>query len=172
MLCPKLEEKLRHARLALDTATGENIIALCKQYLALLAEYRAELYTLPDTLELNRMSGTSSARADVDGTRKAVRAAIEHMTRERLWVEALLLSFTAISGYGAVETFNRQKYRGHDDWKLSAGGVGFSDAAGVERMTIQESVETASLLRRNEYVNEKAAPAGSKPSGSSEDFQP
>ncbi len=171
MIRPQLEEKLRNARLALHGATSENIVALCKQYLALLAEYRAELYMLPSTLELNPRSSCSSGRADVDGTRKAVRAAIEHMTRERLWAEALLLSFTAISGYGAVETFNRQKYKGHDDWKLSACGVSFSDAASVERMTIQESVETASLLRREEYVAENAFAAGSTPPNLSEYFQ-
>ena len=46
MLYPELEEKLRHARLALERATSEDIIDLCKQYLALLAEYRSQLYEL------------------------------------------------------------------------------------------------------------------------------
>src|SRR2546423_9941331 len=121
MLSPELEENLRNARLALDRATSENIIELCKHYLALLAEYRGELYKLPDKLDLNPRSRSSSSREDVDGTRKAVRAAIEHTTRERKWAEGLILSFTAVSGYGAVETLNRQKYKGHDDWVLSAG---------------------------------------------------
>ncbi len=160
MLRPELEEKLRNARLALDGATSDIIIELCKQYLALLDEYRGELYRLPDTLDLNPRSGSSSARADTDGTRKAVRAAIENTTRERNWAEALLLSFTAVSGYGAVETLNRQKYKGHDDWELSARGVSFSDGAGGQRMTIQEAVETASLLRREEHVAKNAVAAG------------
>ena len=151
MLYPALEEKLRQTRLALDGATSENIIQLCKQYLALLAEYRGELYTLPDTVDLNPHSKSSSG-GGVNDTRKEVRAAIEHTTRERVWAEALILSFTAISGYGAVETFNRQKYKGHDDWNLSAGGVSFKDGAGGQRMTIQETVEIASLLRREEHV--------------------
>jgi hypothetical protein len=158
MLYPALEEKLLKARLALDGATSENIIELCKQYLALLAEYRVELYTLPQTVDLNPHS-KSSSRAEVDDTRKEVRAAIEHTTREREWVETLILSFTAISGYGAVETFNRQKYMGRDDWKLSAGGVSFRDGAGGQRMTIQETVEIASLLRREEHVARNAAHA-------------
>jgi hypothetical protein len=152
MLSPELEESLRNARLALDLATSENIIELCTHYLALLAEYRDELYRLPDRLDLNLRSGSSSSTQDVDGTRKAVRAAIEHTTRERKWAEALLLSFTAVSGYGAVETLNSQKYKGRDDWVLSAGGASTSDPASVERMTIREAVETASLLRRMEHV--------------------
>ena len=173
MLRPQLEEQLHSARLALDWATSENIIALCKQYLALLTEYRAQLYMLAETLELNPGSKkTSSARVDVDGTRAAVRAAIEHMTRERLWAETLFQSFTAISGYGAVETFNRLKYRGCEDWKLSAGRIGCSDVASPGTMTIQESVETASLLRREEHVAKHGIAAGSTPSKSSEYFRP
>ncbi len=158
MLHPKLEEKLHNAKLALDGATSENIIELCKQYLALLAEYRGELYKLPDTLELNPRSKSSSSREDIDATRKAVRAAIEHTSREREWAECLILSFTAVSGYGAVETFNRQKYKGREDWKLSAGGASSGDGAGGGlRMTIQEAVETASLLRRDEHIAKNAA---------------
>jgi hypothetical protein len=158
MLCPALEEKLRRARLALESATCERIIALCKEYLALLAAYRAELYSLPDTLALNLRANTS-ARAEVNANRKTVRAAIEHTTREREWAEALLLSFTAISGYSAVETLNGQKHRGRDDWKLSAGGASYNDAAGGERMTIHEAVETASLLRREAYIAQNASRA-------------
>ena len=98
MLYPALEEKLRKARLALDGATSATVIELCKQYLALLAEYRAELYTLPDTLQLNRHSKSSSSRAEVVGARKEVRAAIEETTSEREWAEGLILWFTAVSG--------------------------------------------------------------------------
>jgi hypothetical protein len=156
MLSPELEEKLRRARLRLDGASIENILALCQQYLTLLAEYRAELYTLPRTLELTPRSGASPARAEVESLRKEIRAAIERTTLERGWAEALILSFTAISGYGAVETFNRQKYKGRDDWKLNAGGVGCKDGTVGQRMTIQEAVEIASLLRRQEHVARNA----------------
>lgn len=159
MLYPALEENLRKARRALDGATSESIIELCKQYLALLAEYRGELYTLPDTFDLDPNSKSSSS-AEIKDIRKEVRAAIEHITHEREWAEGLILSFTAISGYGAVETFNKQKYKGRDDWKLSAGGVSFRDGVDGQRMTIQEAVETASLLRREEHVARNATIAG------------
>jgi len=156
MLYPALEEKLRKARLALDGATSGSIIELCKQYLALLAEYRAELYKLPDTLGLNRHSKSSSSRAEVSDTRKEVRTSIEHTTQERNRAGALLLSFTAVSGYEATATLNRLKYKGHDNWELSAGGVRWGDN-NDHRLTVQEAVEAASLLRREEHIAMKEA---------------
>ena len=46
MLFPQLEEKLQASKRALNTATSENIIEQCKQHLALLTEYRVQLYKL------------------------------------------------------------------------------------------------------------------------------
>jgi len=63
-----------------------------------------------------------------------------------------------VSGYEAVETFNRQKYMGHDDWELRAGGVSrFSRDMVVETMTVLEAVDLASLLRREEHIARGAA---------------
>ena len=159
MLSPELEERLGRARLALDGAAAENIIELCRQYLALLAEYRAELYKLPDRLGINQRA--RPPREGVGDVRAAIRAAIEQTTRERHGSEALLLSFTSVSGYEAVDTFNRRGYKGHTDWELRAGGVaGFCGVAG-ERITVLEAVETASLLRREEHI---ARVASARPS--------
>lgn len=143
---------------ALDGATSVNIIERCKQYLSLLAEYRSELYKLPDTLGVNLKGGSPSAREDADETRKAVRVAIESLTKEHNTTKALLLSFTMVSGYGAVVTLNRQKYKGHDTWELKAGGVGVVGNID-DRMTLPEAVERASLLRREEHIARIAAHA-------------
>ena len=156
MLYPELEEKLHKAKQALAGASSENIIALCQQYLMLLAEYRAELYKLPDTPGVNLQPSSSSSLKDVRDTRQAVRTAIENSTQERNRTAKLLHSFTVVSGYEAVGTLNRLKYRGHDDWKSSAGGVRFSDGTDGFRMTIQGAVDTASLLRREEYIAHNA----------------
>ena len=164
MLYPQLEENLCNARRALDAATSESVIDLCRQYLARLADYRRELYRLPRTLDLDPKS-SSSPGEEVKANRKAARAAIERTAREREWAEGLLLSFTAVSGYGAVETLNRQRHKGRGDWKLSAGGANSGD--GGERMTVQEAVETASLLRREEHVARNAASEGA---GEAEQF--
>src|SRR3982751_6922004 len=104
MLYPVLEEKVLQARLALDRATSESIIELCKQYLALIDEYRGELHRLPRTLELNTRIRSSISLKEIYDTRKEVRAAIEHTTQERNRAEALLLSLTAVSGYAATAT--------------------------------------------------------------------
>src|ERR1044072_2193944 len=156
MLFPELEERLRQAKLALDGATSGNIVELCRRYLALLGAYRAELYKLPDALGLNRRPA-SSFSGDVDGDRKAVRAAIEETTRERHGIEALLLSFTSLSGYQAVETFNRRHFKRHTDWELRAGGgARVCGGAASERMTVMEAVEAASLLLREENIARSA----------------
>jgi len=154
MLNPEMEQKLQHAKHALKGATSANIIELCKRYLILLAEYRSQLY------ELRGTSGIPSA-ANKDGidTRKAIRAAIENTTQERNRTQLLLLSFTTVSGYEAVEIFNRRRYEGHDDWELRASGVRSSGNSGRNPMTIQQAVEAASLLRREEHIAQNAAHA-------------
>ena len=156
MLYPQLEERLHQTKRALYEATPENIIEQCKQYLALLVEYRSELYKLPDTLGINLRAKPSSVE-DVESLRRAVRVAIEDLTQEHNSTTVLLLSFTAVSGYGAVETFNSLKYKGHDDWELSASGVKYSGGIDVEKMTIQDAVSAASRLRREEHVAGKAS---------------
>jgi hypothetical protein len=157
MLYPELEEKLLGARHTLRGATSEDIIELCKQYLALLAEYRCQLYKLQGTSAIHLASKSSSSNEDVADSRKAIRAAIENTTQERNSTETLLLSFTTVSGYEAVEIFNRRKYEGHGDWELRASGVKSSSSSGRDLMTIQQAVDTASLLRREEHIAQNAA---------------
>ena len=158
MLYPQLEERLSHARLALQGATGENIVELCKRYLAVLAEYRSKLYELQWTSR-TRQRFASSSPENLALTRRTIRAAIENTTRERNGTEMLLLSFTTVSGYEAVEIFNRRKYEGRDDWELRASGVKSSGSSGGDLMTIQEAVNIAGLLRREEHVAKNATQA-------------
>jgi hypothetical protein len=156
MLYPKLEEKLKTASEELERATSGNLIKFCRQYLALLTEYRDELYSLQGTPDINRQAGSPLSSEEIDRNRKKARLAIERTTRERNKAEELLRSFLTISGYEAVEILNRQRYSGHDNWMLNSGGVrpGGNDGNSHddEKMTIQEAVDTASLLRREEYV--------------------
>src|SRR5687767_1469438 len=81
MLFPQLEEKLQASKQALNTATSENIIEQCKQHLALLAEYRIQLYKLQDLPGVRQQSTPSLSREVRD--REAIRAAIETTTHER-----------------------------------------------------------------------------------------
>ncbi len=159
MLFPPLEEKLQASKQALNTATSENIIEQCKQHLALLAEYRIQLYKLQDLPGLRQQS-TPSPSGEVPD-REAIRAAIETTIHERNRIQVLLLSFTTVSSYEAVEIFNQRSHEGHDDWGLRAGGVRFHSGDNSDLMTIQEAVDLASLLRRKDYVAQNDA----RPSG-------
>jgi hypothetical protein len=157
MVYPQLEEQLSHARHDLQLATSENIIDLCKHYLALLSEYRSKLYELQGTPGINQQSASPTSPEDVGDTRRAIRAAIENTTKERNETEMLVLSMTTVSGYEAVEIFNRRKYEGHNDWELRSSGVKFSGGSDRDLLTIQEAVDIAGLLRREELVAAQAS---------------
>lgn len=159
MFCPQLEESLLDAKHALNRATSQSIIDLCKRYLALLAEYRGKLYELQGTWGIRQQSAAASAPELLAGAREAIRAAIENTTKERNRTELLVLSFTTVSGYQAVEILNRRKYEGHNDWELRASGLKPTGISGGSLMTIQEAVDIASLLRREEHVAQNAAQA-------------
>ena len=149
MLNPQLEQKLQASRHALNRATSESIVAQCKQYLALLAEYRNQLYELQGTPGQNQQSPSLPPEVP---DRKTIREAIETTTQERNRTQLLLLSFTTVSGYEAVEIFNQRKYEGHDDWELRASGVKFRGGDNSDLMTVQEAVDLAGLLRREDHL--------------------
>ena len=155
MLYPQLEQRLQASKQAVNRATSESIVKQCKEYLALLAEYRSQLYELQVTLGLNQQSVSPSLTEEVPD-RKTIREAIERITQERNTTQLLLLSFTTVSGYEAVEIFNQRKYEGHDDWELRASGVKFRGGDNSDLMTVQEAVDLASLLRREDYVAQNA----------------
>jgi len=149
-----VNEELLKAEYAFNQATDGNIVELCRKYLSLLIEYRDELFKLRGTPEINQAPSTPLARELTEQVRRAIRAAVEITTRERNNAESLIGSFTAISGYEAIETFNQLKYKGFDTWELGSGGA-HPTGAGDERITVQEAVETAGRLRREEYIAHK-----------------
>ena len=151
MLYPELERELEESKKSLHKATRDNIVEQCKRYLTLLEEYRTRLYDLKTTTGVLQSPTSTTALEEIPET-KAVRQAIEATTRERNSTQVLLLSFTTVSGYEAVEIFNDRKYQGHDDWELRASGVKFHGGEALDLMTIQEAVQLASVLRREDYV--------------------
>jgi hypothetical protein len=159
MLIVKLlvNENLLNAESALNKADCDNIIELCRKYLLVLNNYRDELSKLRGAPEISFQTSSSLARELTEQVRKAIRSAIEITTRERNQIESLLNSFTAISGYEAVDTFNHLQYRGFDNWELQASGVRSKTNSAEEIMTIQDAVKTAGLLRREAYITNKTA---------------
>jgi hypothetical protein len=165
MLYPELEQKLQESRHTLNRANSENISDRCKHYLGLLAEYRSKLYELQEVLGVPRQTAPLVLPEGAPD-RKAIREAIETTTRERNRTQVLLLSFTTISGYEAVDIFNERKYEGHEDWELRASGVKFHGPENSDLMTIQEAVDLASLLRREDHIAQNSLNCGT---GSSSD---
>jgi hypothetical protein len=163
MLYPELEQKLQESRHSLNRANSENILDRCKHYLGLLAEYRSKLYELQEVPGVRQQTAPPALperTLDV----KAIREAIETTTRERNRTQVLLLSFTTISGYEAVEIFNERKYEGHEDWELRASGVKFRGPENSDLMTIQEAVDLASLLRREDHIAQNSLNNGTESS--------
>jgi len=163
MLYPELEEKLQKSKYGLERANSENILDRCKHYLGLLAEYRSKLYELQEVLRVPQQT-TSPALPEGVSDRKAIREAIETTTRERNRTQVLLLSLTTISAYEAVEIFNERKYEGHEDWELRASGVKFRGPENSDLMTIQEAVDLASLLRREDHIAQNSFKGGTESS--------
>jgi len=155
MLYPQLEQRLQASKHSLNRATSESIVEQCKQYLALLAEYRGRLYELQGTSAVSQQPASPSLTNEVPD-RKTIREAIERTTLERNRTQLLLFSFTTVSGYEAVEIFNQRKYEGHDDWELRASGVKFQGGEDSDLMTVQEAVDLAGMLRREDYVSQNA----------------
>ena len=60
MLYPQLEQTLQASKQAVNRATSESIVEQCKQYLALLAEYRTRLYELQGTPGISQHSASPS----------------------------------------------------------------------------------------------------------------
>ena len=157
MFYPELEKRLQASKLAVNRATRETIIEQCKAHLGMLAEYRSRLYELevPGTGQ-----SVTNLLAEKFLDRKAIREAVEKTTHERNRIKVLLLSFTTVSGYEAVEIFNERKYQGHEDWELHASGVRFPGADNSDLMTIREAVYLANLLRRDDYAAQNATGTG------------
>lgn len=147
-----VNESMTAAEMGLKTATTENIIERCREYLKKLLEYRNRLYDLRGTEELNLNQSSPVVRELVAQTRKAVLTALRHSVDQVNETEALLRSFTEITGYQAAETFNHLKYQGFSKWELRAGGLRPIDRPKNKVIPVKEAVETASLLRREAYV--------------------
>lgn len=150
-----VNENLLEAKRALEQATDENIVRLCREYILMLSQYRERLYTLRGAPEICLEQPSMIARELVEQTRKAIRASVEITTKERNETESLLKSFTSISGYDAAETFNRLEHNGFCNWELRAGGVCTINETDNNRLSIQEAVDLAGRLRRKAYIAHK-----------------
>lgn len=145
-----INEDLLNAAAEFEKATSENIVELCRSYLLVLAKYSEELHDLGGIPEIRFAAESKAGRELVEQARRAIRSAIETAVNERNRVESLLKSFTLINAYDAADTFNRLKFRDLSGWE--ANGRDVHSAPDGERLSIQDAVEAAGLLRRTAYV--------------------
>jgi hypothetical protein len=150
-----INERLFNAELAFSRANSDNIIELCQEYLRILTEYRDQLQALRVIPEINLQQSSTLARELTEQSKKAIRVAVEITVRERNQTEALLKSFTSISGYEAVETFNQLKYKGFDNWELRSSGIRLKDNDKDKTISVLEAVGIAGQLRRDTYIAHK-----------------
>jgi hypothetical protein len=148
-------ENLIKAEAELNQANSENIIDLCRKYLQILTEYREDLYKLRGSSTIDLQQSSAFAREIVEQSRRAIRTSVELTTLKCNQTKILLDSFTAISGYEAVNTFNQLKYNGFDNWELKSNSVNSQNNGGFEQIALVEAVEIAGLLRREAYVKDK-----------------
>jgi hypothetical protein len=145
----ELEEKISDAKRAFETATSENIIELGEQYLALLEEYHRKLLAHPGSPTGNLQPGPSSSYEEVHRIKEAVRNALDQTLQEYSRVQAILGRFTEMTLHEAMETLNSHNYKGCNNWKFGEGGI--TDGSG-NVLSLQEVVDIASLLRREEHI--------------------
>ena len=146
MLGIDLEEKLSQACIGFENSSAENLIESGNNYLALLEEYSSKLHQHPGRYA---QPADPSASEMVANQRKAIQAAIEQTERERNRVGELIYSFENMTAGEAAETLNRLNYQGLNSWKVRIAEV---TDGGSKRMSLQEAVDTASLLLCEEYV--------------------
>ena len=118
-----INEQVLEADLALNEATADNIVELCRSYLHLLSEYRDRLRGLKNIPEINLAQPSTLGRELVEQARKAVRDSVEVTVREHNRTAALLKSFISITNHQAAETLNILKYKEAENWEATSLGV-------------------------------------------------
>jgi hypothetical protein len=154
MLIIKLlvNEKLNDAEFALSRANSETLVEICQKYLSALTQYCDDLYQYRGTQEMNLHPASALLKELVEQTTTVIRAEEENILRKRTQTEALLSSFTNITEYEAVQTFNQLEYKGRNDWELRANEVRLKDDANNEKFSSPEAIKIAGELRRKAFV--------------------
>ena len=151
-----LENKqLLQAEADMRAGTPDNVMAHAEDYLLLLDTYLARLRDFKRIPRIADAGRSPFARELVEQIRGAVRVAIENATSERNRIESLISSFTTVSGWSAVETFNLLGYRNACDWELI--GTQVRNASKGANLSVTDAVLEAKRLRREAYFDFRKA---------------
>lgn len=153
-----INEQVLEAELALNEATADNIVELCRSYLHLLSEYRDRLRGLKNIPEINLAQSSTLGRELVEQARKAVRDSVEATVREHNRTTALLNSFVSITNRQAAQTLNMLRYKNAENWEASS--------YGVYRILSKETPEFRMATTNKNKINELHTARQPGPSGS------
>jgi hypothetical protein len=159
-----INEHVLKAELALNEATADNIVELCRTYLQLLAEYRDRLRGLRNMPEIDIAQTSALGRELVEQARKAVRESVEVTVREHNRTTALLKSFILITNRQAAETLNALKFKDAENWEASSSGV--HRILSKESPKFRLAVMGANKIVTTEpAISEQPGPSGSHSAG-------
>lgn len=150
-----VNEQLLQAEAKMREGTPDELVSDAQGYLSLLEEYLEKLRNVKGIPRKPAEDESPFARELVEQIRVAVRSAIEHTTNERNRVEALLASFTMVTGWSAVETLNLLAFKAASDWELIGSQV--RSVSRGTRMTLNDAVLEAKRMRRERYFDAKEA---------------
>ena len=150
-----VNEQLLQADADMRAGTPDDVVAHAESYLLLLEEHIVRLRDLKGIPRAGDAMQSPFARELVEQIRGAMRSAIEHATSERNRIESLISSFTMVSGWNAVETFNLLAYRNACDWELI--GTHVRTISQGANMSISDAVLDAKRLRREAFFDYRKA---------------
>ena len=150
-----VNKQLRQADADMRAGTPDDVVAHAESYMLLLEEHIVRLRDLKGIPRTSDAMQSPFALELVEQIRGAMRSAIEHATNERNRIEALISSFTMVSGWAAVETFNLLAYRNACDWSLIGSQV--RNISKGATMTVTDAVLEAKRLRRESYFDYRKA---------------
>jgi hypothetical protein len=150
-----VNKQLVQAESDMRAGTPDDVVAHAESYLLLLDTYVNRLRDLKGIPRVADAGQSPFARELVEQIRGAIRYAIESATGERKRIESLIGSFTMVSGWNAVETFNLLGYRNACDWELI--GTHVRTASKGANMSVTDAVLEAKRLRREAYFDSRKA---------------
>lgn len=150
-----VNKQLIQAEADMRAGTPDDVVAHAESYFMLLEEHLVRLRDLKGIPRNGDAMQSPFARELVEQIRGAIRSAIEQATTERNRIESLISSFTMVSGWSAVETFNLLGFRGACDWELIGTHVR-SISQGAD-MSVNEAVLDAKRLRHESYFDLRKA---------------
>lgn len=133
---------------------------MCKEYLAALDKFRSELYKFQGADEISLQQADPALHEKALGKRREIYLALTQTVQEINQTNVLLSRLTSMSGHETIETFNRLRYRGRENWGCRGGKVRFAGGTDADQILIQQAVETAVKLRCEEYINSSRAENG------------